>query len=1035
MKYRKRPQWRGILWLMMIGFLLCALPARADKAIDQLITVKQKDGRSITIRRHGDEHFHYTTDAAGYLMMQSEGQYIYARFGNNGLEPSNEKTSFIPFSYIAKAKAKAQNAALTPITTHTPATKSSEQTCLFILVEFLDNSFSISNPKYEFNNMLNKEDYQERNMTGSVRDYYWDNSYQQFAPSFTVVGPVKLSKTMSHYGARSDSSNDANAHYMALDACWAAHDAGVNFADYDANNDGVVDNIFILFAGYSESEGAAEETIWPHASSISGLDNSIIDGKQLNRYGCSSELRGNSGREMAPIGTICHEYGHTLGLADLYDTDYEANGEAMGLSTLSLMASGNHNDQGQCPAGLTAVERAQLGWMELTPLTEEGPYTLPLLDQKQAYISETANKGEFFAFENRSFTSKWDKGIGGRGMLIYHVDKSNNLVGSLAASTRWNKNSVNNYATHPCYRILEAVSSTSGRVTPASFYPGTSNITAFGSGTSPGPFSWGGIPNGLNIDQITETEGVISFQVFFGTDANISGTVTSFSTRSALSNALVYLSPITKSAAQTGALRAAAFDITSPGVLKGRTNSQGSFRFEKIEPGPYRLICQVEGYITHQQEVEAFVGEGLYAIEMHTEEDRGLDALTWCATSDIVSGVGTGGANIRVGALWDSLDMAPYVGSTIASASFGLLSGSATNATVTLSILEDNVTIVQQTFTNEQLKWQGYNQAVFSGNDAPRIKAGASYIVSLLIRDYDSSGYPAGLDGASAINGKGNLFFSDGWASLLDEYNIDGNFSIQMNLKKNVPNVPVQSITLDQTQAAMGVGHQLYLLATLTPSNTTDWEIKWESSDTAVASVSPLGVVTAAAPGSCTITASIGIHRSTCAVTVTESMAATVQSETAQRMAYVTWDPMMNADRWEVRWKAGSFATAVLSQETSSPEILLDSLKAGTQYLLYIDAFLGDTQVDGYEGSFTTSATTSSYPAISIPSSLENGQRIFLEVLNITAAQETTWTLDNQPITPPFLTLTQGTHTLQATIKGQSAEQGDEVIIRKITVK
>lgn len=79
---------------------------------------------------------------------------------------------------------------------------------------------------------------------------------------------------------------------------------------------------------------------------------------------------------------------------------------------------------------------------------------------------------------------------------------------------------------------------------------------------------------------------------------------------------------------------------------------------------------------------------------------------------------------------------------------------------------------------------------------------------------------------------------------------------------------PVTGITLDKTTLTLTVGQTANLTATVLPENAHDKTVVWQSSDTAVATISDAGLVTAISAGSATITAAAGGKSATCTVTV-----------------------------------------------------------------------------------------------------------------------------------------------------------------------
>ena len=169
-----------------------------------------------------------------------------------------------------------------------------------ILIGFQDRAFVKT--QAEFNALFNQVGYSTGGATGSVKDYYLESSYNQFNLTVDVAGPYVASRNMAYYG----SNTSGNPSALVREAINLA-DPHVNFAEYDNDNDGYVDAVYIIFAGYGEEAGGPADAIWSHASSFT---QQYKDGKYISRYSCSPELRGSYGQNITNIGVICHEFGH-----------------------------------------------------------------------------------------------------------------------------------------------------------------------------------------------------------------------------------------------------------------------------------------------------------------------------------------------------------------------------------------------------------------------------------------------------------------------------------------------------------------------------------------------------------------------------------------------------------------------------------------------------------------------------------------------------------------------------------------------------
>lgn len=348
-----------------------------------------------------------------------------------------------------------------------------------ILVEFSDVQFIIPSPNEAFTRLLNEPGYSENGGTGSARDYFIENSYGAFTPTFDVYGPYRLEKTEAYYGGNGSQGSDVNPEQMIIDACNAAANAGVDFSLYDMDNDGMIDNVFVYYAGYNEAEGGGAGTIWPHRYVIKSRPS--YNGKQLYDYACTSELRTSSGRKdgkMCGIGTFCHEFSHVLGLPDLYNTK---NSEAYTVGNWDVMCSGNYNNEGRTPPAYSGFERFMMGWLVPEQLQQAGDYLLdPLEAKKESFllcpVTHSLNPSslipeEFWMVENRQHTD-WDtptEALPGEGLLISHITYD---------AAGWIHNTFNNQLPLG-YDICEAYNVNPTRSSSSDTYPGVMGIDEF----------------------------------------------------------------------------------------------------------------------------------------------------------------------------------------------------------------------------------------------------------------------------------------------------------------------------------------------------------------------------------------------------------------------------------------------------------------------------------------------------------------------------------------------------------------------------
>lgn len=508
--------------------------------------ITQPDGTEITIRLRGDEFFKYKTTEDGYpLIADTKGILTYAKLDASGnLISTNVKandikkrstselqllqnlSSNIDFTKqnVLRRVQRSQTVVSSPVQKKVyPLTGSPKS--LVILVNFSDKNFVTPSPQTAFTNLLNQNGYSANGGTGSAKDYFKSNSMGAFNPQFDVVGPFTLPNTMAYYGANDASDNDVNPRKMVIDACTLASSAGVDFSQYDTDNDGLVDNVFIYYAGYNEAEHAPANTVWPHRWTLSNYSTSF-NGKIIFDYACTSELKGNSGSNMCGIGTFCHEFGHVLGLNDLYNTngDYSYNT----LSYWDIMDSGPYLNSGRTPPAYSAYERFYLNWVIPTELKKPQNVILDTLttSNKVYIITQNGNSNldgvnpsptEFFLLENRQKTG-WDTYIPGHGMLITRVYYN--------AST-WDDNSPNNTASAMGIDIMEADGIASDGTLAGDPFPGTSAVTSYS------PTLRSGTNINKSITYISETNGIIKFRFMGGgylPTISTTGTLSAFKT-------------------------------------------------------------------------------------------------------------------------------------------------------------------------------------------------------------------------------------------------------------------------------------------------------------------------------------------------------------------------------------------------------------------------------------------------------------------------------------------------------------------------
>ncbi len=482
---------------------LQAIPARPGKYVFQ-----QPDGSTITLMRHGDEWGHWLTDTHGRVVkVDSDGFYRV----DEGVSPSQAAAAA---RIRRSARMKMHRAPQDPVAI-------GRKRFLVILVEFNDLPFKVEDPAAAFYRQLNEPGFSENGATGSARDYYYDNSHGKFEPAFDVFGPVKLSRNKSYYGGNDSQGNDKHPAEAVADGCKAL-DGQIDFSDYDLDGDGEVDLVYMYYAGYGEADSSDLNSIWPHQWSLSAAGRTLrLDGVKIDSYACSNELNGSGVNKdkLTGIGAVCHEFAHAMGLPDFYDIDGSDNGQCSGLLSFSLMDGGCYLNDSRTPPYLNMLERVMIGWLDessVRSFTRSGPVALPGVDNNIGYMTPTDTEGEYFLYECRN-ADGWDKYLPGRGLLVYHVDKSGRDVSlggySVSASDLWSfwqyYNSINANGKHPCFYIIPAADQGNLKYGNEAYMP----FPGWGRVTSYEPVGWSKEKCGYVFSDIAYADGSVTFNV------------------------------------------------------------------------------------------------------------------------------------------------------------------------------------------------------------------------------------------------------------------------------------------------------------------------------------------------------------------------------------------------------------------------------------------------------------------------------------------------------------------------------------------
>lgn len=526
----------GLLFL-----LLCvAVSAYSAPAYPGLVTKQQPNGEEVSVYLKGDEKIRWMESEDGYtLLYDNQKQIVYATLSEDGdlvpsaipyrnasLRSSDEEglIASIPKSLFYSSSQvetmlqlwkMTEDAQLRISTNSTSVTGARKAVC--VLVGFPDKAFRKTQAEVEA--LMNQIGYSNNlGAQGSVRDFFFENSYGQLDFQVTVLGPYTASNEWSYYGKNNSSGYDSNPQVLVREIAQKAFQE-VDAAEYDHDGDGYIDSFHFLFAGHGEEAGADADAIWSHMSSLSPavIFQTNAGAKRLSVYSCSPELQGNSGSNLTHIGVIAHELCHGFGAPDFYDANGSTGGSYNGTGKWDLMANGSWNganSDGASPAHINMYQKIQFGWVE--PVTLHTDQTINALgnsaDNPEAYIFHTQTDGEYFVMENRQQVG-FDTYIPGTGLLIYRVSLTNSHI---------SQNTVNN--THPqrmypvCASSYTAIPSsvlTYGSINSRGCpFPGSSGKTRFADDSSPSAMSWAKVNTEKEIYDIAENSSnrTISFK-------------------------------------------------------------------------------------------------------------------------------------------------------------------------------------------------------------------------------------------------------------------------------------------------------------------------------------------------------------------------------------------------------------------------------------------------------------------------------------------------------------------------------------------
>ncbi|MFC1555161.1 M6 family metalloprotease domain-containing protein, partial [candidate division KSB1 bacterium] len=398
-----------------------------------------------------------------------------------------------------------------------------------LLGEFTD--VSGIKTKTDFQNLLF-----DNNATGTMTEYYDEVSYGQFSVTGTVYDDggnwFTVSNNQVYYASDNNGMNanyPQNGHGFVREVVVLA-DPTVDFSQFDndgpdgipnsGDDDGYVDGVMVVFPDGGASAGNSSN-LWSFMSNLSSpyTTNDAKNGGGfiiVSAFCIGSELAGSGGgTTIRPIGVFAHEFGHILGLADLYDRTSASEG----IGNWGMMAGGSWGGNGSSPekpSHLCAWSKIQMGWLSPTVLTSD--ITGQTINQVETNaevlkISEDGyNSRRYFLVENRQKTG-FDVNLPNSGLIVYHVDE-NQRWGNLRFG--WGTN--NDDETRKLVDIEAADGQThmdakTNRGDAGDTFPGSTNNTSFTNTSTPNSKDYDGLSTGIEITNISASSSAMTADI------------------------------------------------------------------------------------------------------------------------------------------------------------------------------------------------------------------------------------------------------------------------------------------------------------------------------------------------------------------------------------------------------------------------------------------------------------------------------------------------------------------------------------------
>jgi immune inhibitor A len=341
----------------------------------------------------------------------------------------------------------------------------------------------------------------------SMLNFYLEQSSGRYGVAGDVTDWVEVPGNLADYDDSPDSNvwyfleDSINGWYAAqvaagktpaqIDAYLADFDVYDRY-DYDGDGDfdepdGYIDTFQSVHAGLGEEEGGAPETIWSHSwyARYQGWGNW---GPAFNELG-GIQIGGSAywigdytiQPEDGGVGVFTHEYGHDLGLPDLYDY-YGENGTGF----WTLMSSGSWIDEGKDtignkPAHMGVWEKFQLGWLNYE-VARAGVKSVHKLGPMEFNTKQA--QGLFVVLPQKPVTAEIAKPY--EGSYFYFSGSANNLNNRMVKAFTLGAGATLaakvNYGIEEGYDFANVIVSTDGGATWSTVPTNLSNSTVEANG-------------------------------------------------------------------------------------------------------------------------------------------------------------------------------------------------------------------------------------------------------------------------------------------------------------------------------------------------------------------------------------------------------------------------------------------------------------------------------------------------------------------------------------------------------------------------